>query len=97
MSEHVLVVEVVSKMRKYYAEILEFMDYGTVITTETNSCSNCFEKYKMVKPSFELTDAFATISRKIFSKIKTNGEKVNVLTKIHGTLLPKLISGEIRL
>jgi len=57
---------------------------------------DCFAEYKVMKPSIELIDMFTNISRKIFLKIKTNGEMIHVLTKIRDSLLPKLMSGDLK-
>ncbi|WP_179364923.1 restriction endonuclease subunit S [Nitrosarchaeum sp. AC2] len=57
---------------------------------------SCFDNYNIVIPSKSLLDDFRKISSIIFKQIKINGIELNILTKIRDSLLPKLMSGEIR-
>ncbi len=47
-------------------------------------------------PTNEMLKKFEIVSSKIQSQFETNKEQINRLTKIKDTLLPKLMSGEIR-
>ena len=57
---------------------------------------NCFDKYKIVKPPIETILAFGDLAKKIFLQIKNNAEILGIFTKTKDILLPKLMSGEIR-
>jgi type I restriction enzyme, S subunit len=57
---------------------------------------SCFDEYSVVKPPTDLTTVFGNITKKIFLKIKNNANMILDLTKTRDTLLPKLMSGEIR-
>ena len=89
MSKHVLVVDAVSKMRKYYAEILEFMDYGTVITTEKKSCSDCFEKYNDIWLIILADCGSAKDTLSIFREIRKIDVHVPIIQFIDTTNRPR--------
>jgi len=57
---------------------------------------SCFDEYSVVKPPTDLTTVFGNITKKIFLKIKNNANMIVDLTKTRDALLPKLMSGEIR-
>ena len=52
--------------------------------------------YEFGMPTCEVLDKFTTIAKPIFSKIELNAGNSNTLAELRDTLLPKLISGEIR-
>ncbi len=58
---------------------------------------NCFDDYKDVTPPIDLAETFGKISKKLFLKIRENGEMCDVLTTLRDSLLPKLMSGKIRI
>ena len=51
---------------------------------------------KQVVPPFELVDCFDRSIRPIFARIHLGNEESRTLTALRDTLLPKLISGELR-
>jgi type I restriction enzyme, S subunit len=57
---------------------------------------SCFDEYSVVKPPTDLTTVFGNITKKIFLKIKNNANRIDGLTKTRDALLPKLMSGEMR-
>lgn len=52
---------------------------------------------KLKIPGMGLFAAFADFARPVFEQIYTNRQQAQTLTRLRDTLLPKLISGEIRL
>ena len=54
-------------------------------------------KYEFVMPSSETLGKFIAIAEPIFSKIELNESNSNTLAKLRDTILPRLMSGEIRL
>jgi type I restriction enzyme S subunit len=48
------------------------------------------------KPPLELLDSFNAGMKKIFEKIKSNTVQIQTLSKARDTLLPKLMSGQVR-
>ena len=53
--------------------------------------------YGLVQPDAVVADRFGLIARNFFAKIRANDEESRTLAAIRDTLLPKLISGEIRI
>lgn len=59
---------------------------------------DALETYPFAKPnSNKVWDAFGKIIDPLFSRIKANGEENRTLTQTRDLLLPKLMSGEIRI
>ena len=58
--------------------------------------ASIFNSYIVTKPSEQVAKIFGTISDPIMQKIKKNDEKARTLAALRDTLLPKLISGELR-
>jgi len=83
-----------------FARTDEFRSHAIMNMTGTSGRQrvpeNCFDDYKVVKPPTEITQTFGKISRKLFLKIKENAESYDILITLRDMLLPKLMSGEIR-
>ena len=56
-----------------------------------------FESYRIVKPSEKVAECYGIFSGSIMQKIKMNDEESYTLASLRDTLLPKLISGELRI
>ncbi|WP_176082274.1 restriction endonuclease subunit S [Edwardsiella tarda] len=59
--------------------------------------NSCFDDYFIVIPSQNIMNKFSGIVSTSFKKLKTNSDEIISLANIRDTLLPKLISGELRL
>ena len=83
-----------------FARTDEFRSHAIANMTGTSGRQrvpeNCFDDYKVVTPPIDLAETFGKISKKLFLKIRENGEMCGVLTTLRDSLLPKLMSGEIR-
>ena len=83
-----------------FARTDEFRSHAIANMTGTSGRQrvpeNCFDDYKVVAPPIGLAETFGKISKKLFLKIRENGEMCDVLTTLRDSLLPKLMSGEIR-
>ncbi|WP_346380625.1 restriction endonuclease subunit S [Acidithiobacillus sp.] len=55
------------------------------------------ETYKVVLPDAPIVEAFDRVSRPLFERIYSNIEAARTLAKLRETLLPRLISGKLRL
>ena len=53
--------------------------------------------YQVAFPTTEVWTVFALIIEPLFSKIHGNSEESQILTALRNTLLPKLVSGKLRL
>ena len=58
--------------------------------------ASIFDSYPVIKPNGQFVKVFGTISGPIMQKIKKNDEEAGTLASLRDTLLPKLISGELR-
>jgi len=58
--------------------------------------TDCFAQYPSVLPAEAIARRFGEIVRPLFAIVKSNSEEASTLTAIRDALLPKLISGEIR-
>ncbi|RKZ78195.1 MAG: restriction endonuclease subunit S, partial [Gammaproteobacteria bacterium] len=68
--------------------------HGSVFDTITTTT---FESSKVLKAPENLTDLFEEETAPSFQKILSNQGQTSTLTKLRDTLLPKLISGELRI
>jgi len=59
--------------------------------------ASCFDGYPIVVPSSEIAQQFEKIAKPIMSLIKQKDEESRTLAALRDTLLPKLISGEVRI
>ena len=67
--------------------------HGSVFDTITRTT---FELVDAIVPTIQLIDEFEKISRPFYNNILKNQFKINLLSKIRDFLLPKLMSGQIR-
>ena len=75
-------------------ERLQAMAHGSVFSTITRST---FASLNFAWPSLNCFEAFEQFSSPLFAKIKANGEENITLAQMRDLLLPRLMSGEIRL
>ena len=54
------------------------------------------EHIPLIVPPNETTRAFDTYANSLDEKIASNAEQTETITKLRDTLLPKLISGDLR-
>ena len=74
-------------------EELHSNSYGAVFDTIT---TQSFQTIRHRLPGTEVINSFEALVRPIFLKMLTNTEQITSLTKLRDTLLPKLMSGEVR-
>jgi len=96
-------VEIINKISKFFLYFLmKTEDYqwyilgsssGTSIrhSSPTSICS-----YKFLKPSNEKEMEFDIIAKNLMNKVSKNNFQILTLEKMRDNLLPKLMSGEIR-
>jgi len=78
--------------REYRAHVLGGASGTTVRHTSPSRICN----YEFVIPRDQLTDIFARIANRMIDKILLNSNQISTLTKTRDILLPKLMSGQIR-
>jgi type I restriction enzyme S subunit len=80
-------------IRKYVSD-LQRSGHGSVFNTITR---DTFKTIKIVSPPVELTKHYGRMVASSLQKIRTNLIENNHLSSVRDTLLPKLISGELRI
>ena len=55
-----------------------------------------FEALKVIEPSPNIVDAFDSCARPLDARIRSNIAESRTLAALRGALLPKLVSGELR-
>lgn len=73
---------------------LESMASGSV---QKNFGPMHLKQIKLVCPPFELVSHYEIICRPLFEKLVANRSRIDVLSTLRDTLLPRLISGQLRL
>ncbi len=58
--------------------------------------ASIFNSYRIIKPNDKVGEYFGKIARSIMEKMKINDAASSLLSSLRDTLLPKLISGELR-
>ncbi len=82
------------KMHSLMEEIKQFNETGTVFGSIGKSD---FEAIEIAKPPFEYVAKFQNEVKSIDDKIILNCEQIKSLENLRDTLLPKLLSGEIKI
>ena len=81
------------KLRSLMNEIKRFNDEGTVFGSIGKAD---FQKMEIVIPPEETIEQFEMIAKPANDKIIANCKHIKLLEKLRDTLLPKLMSGEVR-
>jgi type I restriction enzyme S subunit len=81
-------------LTKSLVEILEARAHGSVFSTITR---DTLDGVSTISPSLEVIKSFNGIAGSLLGKIKNNLEENRILGNQRDVLLPKLISGEIRI
>ena len=58
--------------------------------------ASCFDYYQFAVPTAPIVQEFGKIVKPLMKKIRVNNQQSHTLSQIRDTLLPKLLSGEIR-
>ncbi|WP_439518434.1 restriction endonuclease subunit S [Hydrogenophaga sp.] len=75
----------------------QFKTYDSEGTVFGSINKKDFQKLPVISPSHEVLTAFESVSQYIDDSIVTNEEKIRTLVSLRDTLLPRLISGRLRL
>jgi type I restriction enzyme S subunit len=74
-------------------ELIENSGNGSVFQEISKST---FKSLALAVPDNKILDDFNKIIEQLFCKIRCNQHQIQILQKLRNTLLPKLISGEVR-
>lgn len=64
---------------------------------QQNISKKIVENFELVLPSSQALSAFGEVSSRLHEKIRANTETISTLSSLRDTLLPRLISGQLRL
>jgi len=93
----------VPKLASYLYQLLlspmmqKYLEARMAGTTQKYLSLKVLRNLRMIIPADQVLDEFNNITSALNSKIKGNLESIAALEKLRDTLLPKLISGELRL
>ncbi len=95
-SDNTLVIR--SKYFEFVYQILRTIDYGSlnVGTTQPLITQTAINKYGIIIPSDEILKQFETYVSGLFKKVVANNRENESLIEIRDSLLPRLMSGKIR-
>jgi len=104
-STEYIVIRVKKPLPKFYSYILarneHFREHAIRSMTGTSgrqrAQADMVASYEVVMPSKEVALAFSEKCQNLFSKIRCNASENKTLAELRETLLPKLLSGKIRL
>jgi type I restriction enzyme S subunit len=77
----------------------ELIDYATALSTGTKMPRTNWHdiaRYEIVLPSAELAEKYSELVEQFVQRIQSNIEKSRTLAALRDALLPKLMSGEVR-
>ena len=96
-SDNTLVLK--TKFYEFIYQSLKRIDYDSlnVGTTQPLITQTSIKKYRIIIPSPLMLKNYEVTASKLFSKIEANNYENSYLSKIRDSLLPKLISGKIRI
>lgn len=93
LSEDKYLYYLYSVMKSLYDELNALASGGTATL---NLNTGDFSKIKIALPNDLILQKFNELAIPLFEKIKTNSQQIQTLETLRDTLLPKLISGEVR-
>jgi len=85
--------------KEYLYLFLKTYPYATLGSTSsivTSINSRMIKEMLIPIPDEGILEEFKTITENSFNKIKSNQQQIRTLEKLRDTLLPKLMSGEVR-
>jgi len=79
-----------------FLKTLDFSTFGSTSSIAEAINSKIIKEIKIHIPDDELITSFQSLINPVFQKIKLNTLEIQTLEKLRDTLLPKLMSGEVR-
>lgn len=99
------ILVIVPKLEQWFSFVLElvsssqFIDYTTAVSTGTRMPRTNWRnmsKYEVIKPPLTLVKTYNEMTKPLFELIQQNIHQSRTLAELRDTLLPRLISGELR-
>jgi len=79
-----------------YLKSFDYYSLGSTSSIATAVNSKIIKAMPFIMPNNEIMKKFHVLTNPLFQKIETNTKQIQTLQKLRDTLLPKLISGEVR-
>jgi type I restriction enzyme, S subunit len=79
-----------------YLKTYKYELLGSTSSIVTSINSAMIKEMEITIPNADLMSEFQKVTEPLFEKIKTNQQQIQTLEKLRDNLLPKLISGEVR-
>lgn len=100
VNEHVFILRSNDKLNQFFLYFL--LQEEDLAQLNSNSAQpglnqNAMKSFEIIVPPKRLTDEFGNIVKSLIDKIFFNGRQIRTLENLRDTLLPKLMSGEVRL
>jgi len=75
---------------------LDFNSLGSTSSIVTAINSTMIKQIQLLVPDEKVIESFSEVMKPIFEKVKNNSSQIQTLSKTRDTLLPKLMSGQVR-
>jgi len=80
-----------------FLKTLDFSAFGSTSSIAEAINTKIIKEIKILVPNDELITSFQSLINPVFQKIRLNTLEIQTLEKLRDTLLPKLMSGEVRI
>ncbi|SMG45126.1 restriction endonuclease subunit S [Arenibacter troitsensis] len=88
--------EITPEFLYFYLKTFKYQKLGSTSSIVTSINSGMIKDMPVTVPDKDSLSHFSIAVKTIFDKIKSNTKEIQSLTQLRDTLLPKLISGELR-
>lgn len=84
-------------VRLSIAPLLAAVEASETATTVIHLGKNDIDRFRVILPSSTVLHAFAAVAEPVYERLVRNKQKAQTLSTLRDTLLPRLISGQLRL
>jgi type I restriction enzyme S subunit len=100
INEHVFILRSNEKSNQFFLYFL--LEQDELATLNANSAQpglnqEAMKSFQILIPPYELIEKFGIVAKNIVDKILFNSKQIQTLENLRDTLLPKLLSGEVRI
>lgn len=84
-------------IRLSIAPLLAAVEASETATTVIHLGKNDIDRFKVIVPTSEILAAFSAVAEPLYERLVANKQQAQTLATLRDTLLPRLISGQLRL
>lgn len=84
-------------VRLSVAPLLAAVEASETATTVIHLGKNDIDRFRIILPSSTVLHAFASVVESVYERLVLNKQEIKTLSTLRDTLLPRLISGQLRL